>query len=27
MYLNINRPAVIDNIKINYSKVEIVKPN
>ena len=26
MYININRPAIIDYIKINYSKVEVVSP-
>jgi len=27
MYISINEPAVVDKIKINYSKVEIVNPN
>jgi D-glycero-alpha-D-manno-heptose-7-phosphate kinase len=26
MYVNINLPAIVDKIKINYTKVEIVKP-
>ena len=27
MYLSINTPAVVDTIKINYSKVEIIDPS
>ena len=27
MYITVNEPAVVDNIKINYSAVEIVSPN